>query len=130
MQEHGAQDSNHEAGNGVDVVSKEGTGSATRHDLGTSSEKIQAEKEPVEKEKDSTKTDEDHSPFLSGVDTASLSDVAPCGFLLDSLGGFFVTLLHLDGVVGDTFFFSFRLGTLESYKARTRMSETVKQSCP
>lgn len=87
LEEDGGQNTNHQSGNRVDIVTEEFSGRASSHNLGTRSEKIKTKEEEVKEEKNKTNSDENHSPFLSAVVAACLGDLTP-----SSLGGFFELL--------------------------------------
>jgi hypothetical protein len=78
LEQNGSKDTNHQPGDRVSVVSKEFSGLATGHDLGSRSEQIESKEEEVEEETNSKESKGEHTPFFGRMDTASRADFVPC----------------------------------------------------
>lgn len=116
MKEDGGQDTNHQSGNRVDIITEECSSRASSHDLGSRSEKIKTKEEKVKEEKNETNSNEDESPFLGRMGAARLGYLTPGGVLhvrdvIDLLFGFLLfdishdeSLLVLFQTIAETFY--------------------------
>ena len=79
LDEGGGEDTDHESGNRVGVVSEEISGGTASNNLGGTSKDVQSKKEEVKEETHENDTDEDPHPVGGGVAAASLADLTPGG---------------------------------------------------
>lgn len=73
------QNTNHDTGNGVEVISKQCTSGTSSKDLGSTAEQFKRKEEEVEEEGGEADTDEDHGPLLRGMAAAGVADFTPSG---------------------------------------------------
>mmetsp|Transcript_6075 Transcript_6075/g.17049 ORF Transcript_6075/g.17049 Transcript_6075/m.17049 type:complete len:590 (-) Transcript_6075:453-2222(-) len=86
LKKDSGKDTDHQSSNGVGVVTKKFSSLATGHDLGTISQKVQTEKEPVEQKCHSQNSSGEHGPFTGSVHAAGGANFAPGGIAVFIFG--------------------------------------------